>query len=76
MEVAFVPIGDLWLDQVEKDAVVIAESMTFARGLCTVLGRAIGISLIIFGLVVMPATELILVLNFNAWHAGDRLQQR
>ena len=53
----------------------IAESMTLARGLCTALGRAIGISLIIFGLVVMTATELILVLNLNAGHAGDRLQE-
>ncbi|WP_296443429.1 hypothetical protein [Vulcanococcus sp.] len=70
------PAGlDSRLDQVEKAAVFIAESMTLARGLCAAVGRAIGISLIMFGLVVMPATELILVLNLNAWHAGDRLQE-
>lgn len=57
MEVAFIPIGGLWFNQVAKVDVDIAESMTFDRALCTVLRHAIVIGLIICGSAVMPATD-------------------
>jgi len=55
-------------DQVQKTAILIREAVAFPRTARTVLRCAKGIGLIVHGLVVLPATELVLVLDLDTGH--------
>jgi len=56
------------IDQIQKTAVLIREAVAFPCAACTVLRCAKGIGLIVHGLVVLPATELVLVLDLDTGH--------
>lgn len=56
------------VDHVQQSAVLVGESMAFPSAAGAALCGSEGIGFVVRCLVVVPATELILVLNFDARH--------
>ena len=54
------------IDQVQKTAVLLREAVAFPCAACTVLRSTNCVGFVVHRLVVVPATELILVLDLNA----------
>ena len=60
----------LGIDQIKQIAILVNKSVSLASALCTTLSSPQGISLVVFGLIWTPMSELVLVLHEH-FHLGN-----
>ena len=63
----------LWVNQIQEVPLIVHQAVTLTRGSCSLLSGAVGRGLVVLGLIVLPATELVLPLNLNCCpHLRDK----